>query len=271
MNKLTYSLVLSLGACSGGGLDVGSDADNLNAVSSGGSGGTGSEPADAPIPDWSTVGACPTTGVPQPAFVGTWEGAIEDFNLQPIVKLRLAVSAATTDGVCGTLTWAYDRTPPLPLTDPDQSGEAYGIGGGPGTILQDGTAYRLVAGAARDTTLHVSIDAYEAWQGYCEMQEDLHFDTGRNAWSCIEPFSVMHVDQGSDTCTLSTSHGSADYPIKQCAACAFSICSCNATACAANTGPTHDYDLALSAGSNGPVLSSGPLSANQAIHLERVP
>src|SRR5690348_13962881 len=185
MNKTSLVLVFALVGCVGQELDVGSDNGGLNDASTGGSGsGSGSGGtsgnndalhADDPIPNWAALGTCPTTGEPQPALVGTWEGALEDFYLDPVVPIRLVITQATTAGVCGTLTWGVGRTPPLPLTDPEQSGREYGLGGSPGYIMHDGTDYKILAGAARDGVLRISVSALEPWNDYCQEQHELSY------------------------------------------------------------------------------------------------
>lgn len=129
--KTSYVLVLplALSACSGDALDVGQDS--LTTIGTGGSGGTGgsvdtagsggtggSSTTGAPLPDWTDLGECPTTGLDAPQFVGVWEGALEDLSLQPVVPLRLVITKATSDGVCGAVSWGTTTPPRFPSRIP---------------------------------------------------------------------------------------------------------------------------------------------------------
>jgi hypothetical protein len=275
MRKKTYILFLSLIACSGEALDVGED-ENAASGGTGGTGGVAQEAAAvAPLPDWTPVGICPATGVDQPQFVGTWEGAVEDFYFNPITPLRLVITKATSNGICGNLSWDTAKTPPLPLTDPAQSGRDFGHGGGSGQPIP-GLTYTLTQGAARDTDMHLLIAGYEHWQGFCEMQTELHYTPGVQAYTCLEPnngmgFSAPESPDG-DVCTVfSTRHGNVELPLKQCVGCAFSICKCNAETCTANADPTFDLNLELDQTLDGEdiLVTSGGSIGGQSIRLER--
>lgn len=272
--KAAYILTLSLFACSGAALDVGQDG--LPSIGTGGTGGTGgSSMSGAPIPDWTDVGACPTTGVDAPQFVGTWEGAVEDFDFQPVVPLRLVITQATSEGVCGKISWGTTTPPPLPLTHPEQSGAAYGFGGATGAPVP-GLTYTIYDGAARDSTLRFEVPAFEHWQGFCEMQTNPLYNPRLDRYSCTEPYTQMtfeREDDGGlgDTCVIHTSHGAVELPLKQCNC--ESVCECNAEGCAAIIEYPITFDLTLGRSASDEeilVSAQNPLVV-QSIRLTRVP
>jgi hypothetical protein len=290
MMKTSYILVLplALSACSGDALDVGQDS--LTTIGTGGSSGTGgsggtagrshtagsggtagSSTTGAPLPDWTDLGECPTTGLDAPQFIGTWEGAVEDLSLQPVVPLRLVITKATSDGVCGAVSWGTTTTPPLPLTDPEQSGAAYGFGGSTGAPVP-GLDYTVHRGAARDSSLRFAVPAFEHWQAFCEAQSEPHHDPDSGGYTCTEPYTNMtYAGEGSDTCAIATAQGSIVLPLKQCN-CEL-VCACNGDGCAAIIDQPIDFDLALDRSSGGEdILVSGRTpSAIQSIRLTRVP
>jgi hypothetical protein len=281
MLKTTQLLALTLVACSGDALDVGQDV--LPTVSGGtgasagtgaGTGGGGSSGTGSPLPDWTDLGACPTTGVEAPELVGTWEGAVEDFNFDPVVPLRLVITQATSDGVCGQLSWDTAATVPLPLTDPAQSGSDYGLGGA-SNFPVPGLTYTIVRGTARDGVLRFEVPAFEHWRGFCEVQEP-HFSPSLRAYSCIEPYSRMTFSQNEDgnpgdLCSIHTSQGWLDLPLKHCG-CEYT-CTCNAEGCTAILENSISFDLVLDRNAGGQdVLVSGEAPmAVQSVRVARLP
>jgi len=273
MKKFSVALALSVIACVGEELDVGSDT--------GGAGGAPSaaqqQAATLQLPSWATVGACPTTGEPAPQFVGTWEGAVEDFFLNPLTPLRLVVTQATSTGICGTLAWGTDSPPPLPLTDPAQTGREFGYGGGTGFPVE-GLTYTIVMGAGRDETLRFSISDAEPWQGFCAMQDTFYYYPNLQSYTCLPPYVNLGINQDSDVCTLypssTSSDGATTLPLKQCAGCdgPWGPCVCNAEACAANPQPSSEFALVLGStlDGNDVLATNSELLGQQAIHLERV-
>jgi hypothetical protein len=278
MKRNLLVLVLGVLACSGETLDVGEDDSPV--VGSGGTGGGDSarqQAAVAELPDWSSVGACPTTGEDAPQFVGTWDGATEDYDLKPITKVKMVIVKATTDGVCGTISWGTDSPPPTPLTDPAQTGQAWGFGGASGFPVA-GLTYTISSGVARDRTLRVDAPASEPWQDFCAMQEEFHYYPHAYAYSCMEPYSELSIPlsvPGSgadgDECTLRTSHGNVVLPLKQCAGCdTLGFCACNASACAADPEKAFSFDLTLDRTLDGVDLLTES-AGYQNLRLERVP
>jgi hypothetical protein len=270
MKKTSLALLTLLLACSGEALDVGGDQDP--SPGSGGSGGAQEAAAVRPLPSWTGVGTCPTTGDDAPQFVGTWEGALEDYDLNPITPLRLVITKATSDGVCGTLSWGTDSPAPIPLTEPEQKGEMWGIGGSTAALVE-GLTYTISRGAARDTTLRFGAAAYEHWQGFCEMQTDPEYFPGAQAYLCMPQYTTIHFEIGDDECTLGLAGGGHQtLPIKQCAGCDFNVCMCNAEACVADPERTNDFDLLLEQSIDGKdlLVSSMKELGLHAVHLERV-
>jgi hypothetical protein len=276
MKRTSLVLVLSVLACSGEALDVGEDDSPV--LATGGTGGSSAQEAVAELPDWSTVGACPTTGEEAPQFMGTWEGATEDYEFNPITKVRMVITRATTDGVCGTIAWGTDTPAPLPLTDPAQTGGEFGVGGA-ANFPVPGLIYTISRGVARDRTLRVAAPATEPWRDFCAMQEDIYY-VANKGYSCVEPYSTMEfstdptgVRANGDSCTLQTSHGNVTFPLKQCAACAWPLqCVCNAEACAADPQKTFDFDLTLDRTLDGvDVLTAAPSGPVQNLRFERAP
>jgi hypothetical protein len=273
MKRTSLVLVLSVLACSGEALDVGEDGSPV--LANGGTGGSSAQEAVAELPDWSTVGACPTTGEEAPQFMGTWVGATEDFEFNPITAVRLTITTATTDGVCGTIAWGTDSPSPLPLTDPAQTGKEFGFGGA-ANFPVPGVTYRISRGVARDRTLRIAAPASEPWRDFCAAQGDLHYFPGIQRYSCMEPYQELSgpsaypgMGANGDSCTLSTSHGDVVLPLKQCTGCDWpSLCVCNAEACAADPQKTFDFELMLE---GVDVLTASPSGAAQNLRLERAP
>jgi hypothetical protein len=229
-------------------------------------GGTGSTASGPELPDWSSLRSCSVTGDSIEAYVGIWDGGIEDFFLNSFTRIRLEITAASLDGVCGTLTWGFGTDPPPALTDPNETGAEYGFGGYPGVKLHEGVTYTILDGAARDDTLRVGITQAEVWIDFCEMQERTYYYGG--AWNCIEPHSIVELpSEGGTTCTIATSHGDATHPIKVCSGCAFSSCTCNSAACTASGDQRTLFDFSLE-GASSDVLTM-PWGVEQQIRLTR--
>jgi hypothetical protein len=280
MKRTSLVLVLSVLACSGEALDVGEDgAPVLGGGGTGGGTSAQEAAAVAELPDWSTVGACPTTGEAAPQFTGTWVGATEDFEFNPITAVRMTITKATTDGVCGTIAWGSDSPPQLPLTDPAQTGRDFGIGGAANSPTP-GVTYRISAGGARDWTLRVRAPVSEPFRALCASQEDLYYFPKMQGYSCVEPYSTIsyptaHPGMGADgdTCTLHTSHGAVVLPLKQCTACTWwPRCKCNADTCEADPNMEFSLDFTLDRTFDGvDVLTASPSGAAQNLRLERAP
>jgi hypothetical protein len=299
--KKAIVLTLLLVGCSGEQLDVGDNGASNN-VESGGSGGAGATggsgagatggtgavggaglggtggsaalPSGPELPDWSSVGACPD-GETLSAFVGTWEGALEDFFLNPLVPLRLTIDDATLDGACGTFTWGVGSPPPPSLTDPNNRGEEFSSGGQTGYGLRDGFTYTILDGAARDETLRVGVTEAEYADDYCASQEEVFYDSRSGQWQCIPPWQSMAW--GPDTpgdCTVYPVEGnSISYDMKRCAACGgagIGFCSCNSTGCAAPATATQLFDFTLERSSTGDRLVMPWESGDRTITLMRV-
>jgi len=263
MRRKLCVLALLLIACSGETLDVGNDTEGAGSTT--GAGGSGSTVSGPELPDWPSVESCPVTGESNPAYVGIWDGAVEDFFLNPLTRVRLEITRASLDGVCGSLTWGFGTDPPRPLTDPNESGTTYGQGGYPGTDLHEGVTYTILQGAAREDMLRIRISQAEVWRDFCEAQEQTYYAGG--GWQCIEPYSTMAIDHDASTCTISTPHGPVTHAIKVCSGCGFLACTCNSSGCTANPDFETSFDFSLEGG-NGDVLTV-PWSAEQAIRLTR--
>jgi hypothetical protein len=280
MKRTSLVLALVLLACSGEALDVGEDDSPV--MASGGTGGGSAQepPAMLDLPDWSSLGACPTTGEEAPHFAGTWEGAIDDQQLDPIAKIRMVITHATTDGVCGTISWGTDSPPPLPVTDPAQTGQVFGFGGG-ANFPVPGLTYTIIRGVARDRVLRVGASTAEAWRDFCAMQEDIRYFPTAQTYSCMPPYQNVAYPSGypgetdeGDTCTLSTSHGIVVLPLKQCTACdPVGLCVCNAGACGANPDRGFGLDFTLDRSIDGVdlLVSGTDYGGIPNVRLERVP
>jgi hypothetical protein len=195
------------------------------------------------------------------SLLGTWQGDIEDFYLQPIMPLRLEIDAASAHGLCGTVTWG-DVDPPAEPTDPKAaypSAEFFantGFGGGPNLLpAVQGFSYAIAQGAVRDRTVRFSTASLEPWRAWCELQKS-------------------YLSQGAWQCTPSYCAG--EHASFQCNVCSptFPLCQCDAAGCTANQAYSTPFDLTLSQRGDeltGPYSSeSSPQTSAVAFYLKHV-
>jgi hypothetical protein len=250
-------------ACAGDALDVGNDGSGGSSSGSGGSTAAPSPtlqpPPGAPLPDWDTLRACPE-GDPDSPFVGSWEGAAEDFDFDAKLRLRLVIESASADGVCGHLIWGDETSAPPPATDPAGTyppgapADYYLLTNGP--LVIEGVRYTVLGGGARDGTLRFHTARHEPFVGYCELQSSL-YEWDRERWQCL-PDTARGIEMNSVTqeCKVLAKTSTITTSITQCVACLDSLCACNDSGCTANTSSTQDFDFTLEDSEDGDVLTA---------------
>jgi hypothetical protein len=230
-----------------------------------GVGGTRSPSIDEQ--NWPTL---PTSDTDESlkGLVGTWEGDVEDFYLQPVEHLRVEITGATDHSLSGTVTWGTDAPPPPP-TDPDApypSAETsplqLGRGGSPGAGQEpvEGFPYTIRQGAARSGTVRFSTWKNEPWRGWCALQPVFMPDAGQ--YSCSPSNGFSWSSDAPDVCMVSAADGTTQsYPYPRCLC--FQLCLCDAEGCTSQPQEPRDFDLTLNA--MGDVLS-GPFTGSYQDH-----
>jgi len=261
MRKRALGLTVLLLACSAEQLDVGDDPANRggNGGASPAGGTSGATPSSAPsepLPVWTSQGECQT----DPEFadlLGTWQGQLENFQLEPVKTVRMVLNGVSAHGVCGSIT--YGDGPPLaPATDPDGLFPAAGFWTEllPTASNQpvDGFTYTIDGGAIRDQTLHLSTQKLEPWRSWCELQQSYPSSHG---WLCMPDFGGPGTFS-SDPNGVCEAEGQT-YTSFKCFACGFTftpLCTCNAEACTAGHGNPNQIALTLS---DDATLLTGPV------------
>jgi hypothetical protein len=256
MQRRIVSILLGFlaAACGGSELDVGSDG------SSGGTGGTQSDPPPGqPLPDWPALRDCAPGGEDSP-FVGTWDGAQEDFYFMPILRVRVVITSASEGRVCGHVMVGEDGSAPPPATDPKAEyppgadEEFFGWLDGRVPPI-DGVKYTILFGGARDEVLRFQATWAEAYEGYCMLQTP-HYGFRTERWQCLpEQTGSLSLTNSRQECAVTTSSGRLTTSITQCMGCVNGLCQCNATGCTANASPQQGFSLTLAESSDGPVLT----------------
>ncbi len=242
-------------ACGGESLNVGNDVANQSLVptlgaggggglSAGGAGSTGGSGQNAP-----PLGCRTDPGYS--AVVGTWDGDLEDDSPRPVEHIRIVISGANFDGLCGTLTWG-EKTPFPPADDPNALYPSadywtpFGYGGSPAQFLPpvEGFPYTLTGNAARLPNVQLSVVQSEPWTSWCQLQTPvLVNDESRpatNGWACA------HVGSECDA----SPNISADEAF-MCGACEATgpLCTCSSASCYVVKDSKQAFILTLSADS----------------------
>jgi hypothetical protein len=261
------AMVVLAGAvsCSGDTLDVGSDGSGSGG-GSGGSGGSTTAPSPTaqqtpgvPLPDWETLRAC-AAGNPDSPFVGSWEGAAEDFDFDVKLRIRLVIESASADGVCGHLIWGDETAAPPPATDPTADyppGAPVDYDLRYGRPVFEGFRYSVLGGGARDRTLRFHTPRHEPFVGYCELQSPL-YEQSRGRWQCLpEAAQGLVMMNSTQECKIFTNSTTITTSITQCVACLDGMCACNESGCTADATASQDFDFTLEDSEEGDVLT-GP-------------
>ena len=229
----------------GGAVDAAGGTDSTPRTGGGGSGGyatggTGGLPSTGIEPTWPEPDGC-TSDTAGDALVGTWEGALEDFYLQPIVSAHLVINGASERGICGTFTWG-DGPPLATPTDPSApypSLEFWESGSKvPGF---EGYPYTLQQGAAQSGLIRFSLDTLEGYQPWCPIQDVFAVDGG---YACM-PSPIWSAD--GEACKVELADGSTQtFSVYQCTC--STLCDCNENGCFARQGEPYRYELSVADG-----------------------
>jgi hypothetical protein len=309
MKKSGLAIFSLLVACSGTDLDVGHDAPQPLIYEGGGTGGSAGSgmPVQGGNPGASDPGSPVQGGSPGTsestlpmlpaqsgcrtdpalaALVGTWDGDVEDFFLASVVHARLVIAGASSDGICGSITYGTSAALP-PADDPDApyppseyaASNIDGCSGpfAPYECVIEGFPYTIAQGGARLPTVRLETIHDEPWQSWCELQTP----SPNAVWSCIDrPDGQLMISIGanepSEPCTISSSSGSDTYTSFKCVACGVSpsipaLCVCDGSSCGAAQNDKSQYDLALS--DDGKSLSGAfPTTTGEqlTLHVTRV-
>lgn len=205
-----------------------------------GVGGSGGLPFTGEEPTWPAPDGCESDAAGE-ALVGTWEGALEDFYLQPLLSVRLVINGASERGICGTVTWG--DAPEPTATDPAApypSQEAWEMGSVSGSV--EGYPYTVLQGAAQSGLVRFALDAREGYRPWCAVQEPYALDDG---YACL-PGRVWESD-ASGFCQVERPDGEVQlFSSSQCAC--LNLCDCNESGCFAQAGDVYQYDLTLADG-----------------------
>ncbi len=248
-------------ACSGQGLDVGSNRDPANLGGKGGSGGSGgsagAQTNQVPLPTWPDAGACAMPG--NLPIAGVWEGRMPAIsNLLPDdTPVRVTIGGTLETGPCGNVVYGEGSTPP-PATDPearypsaefDYPGplfigpESDGFGGGPSQWgPMPGNPYSILEASTESSRVQFKTALNELWKGWCVLQTPLEAGVPDTNYACAYNGGRM----GSDVCFHNNPKTGLGEPIGcfKFSACQGNlICTCNANECAANEGYSTDFDL----------------------------
>lgn len=235
-----------LAACEGTSLKVGaSDAGGSGPATlpdgwggfgpvTGGGGGSG---PFTTLPEWPAPSDCvPSSDL---ELVGTWEGAIRDFEVRTIVPLRLQIlGASEPGGVCGTLRWG-DGPPPPPPRHPDANwpeDASFDPDSRDGDYFYDGATYTLTEGVVIGSSLRFVITTSELWKDWCALQTPYPYPYPNPPnYHCVPPANDYEYSPDAGTCRILLDDEPArEVGIAKCSLCGPSrVCICSRDACTA--------------------------------------
>jgi hypothetical protein len=255
---LRYAAAGFLVGCAGKAVDVGSDHSSI--TEDGGPGG------------WPTLAACKSGD--QLPIVGTWAGYMEMANLPSRSDaVKLVISAANAEHVCGTITFGTGTPPPVP-TDPD-NGNIPGFGdGGPisdyGSYLIDGFPLTILNAKASLPRLQFETNGSQFWKPWCERQTPYLRAGSTDEWHCVPLDANGSVTYTPATgCLLGTLDNGTPVNCAKANLCGGAgACSCSATGCTVSgLGGGMQFDLRVT----GNEIHGPGLNSHADMHLTRVP
>jgi len=226
---------------------------------------------------WGPPPVCDTDESLQ-GLVGIWEGAVEDFYLQPVLQIRIEITGVTDHSLCGSVVWGTKAAPPPP-TDPDAPYPSadtfppgsFGGGGTPGNSAKpiEGFPYTIWQGAARSGTVRFSTWRNEPWRGWCALQPVYALDAGN--YACVPGNGYGWSSDMPDVCRVTYTDGTEELlPVMRCSC--SQLCSCGASGCTSHNQEPTDFDLTLSASGDvlsGPYTGGYPAQSGAAYRLTR--
>lgn len=283
-NAVFGALLLTIG-CSGRVIDVGAAGSGGSITSSVGGGAGLSEAAgganndgmantcqvNTPLPVWPNVEDCQTdSNLP---IIGSWHGYVGNQDA-PWDAMTLEIHSASVDGgVCGTLTIGEGNPP-----TPDRAHGYY-----PGTVQSDtvltpypvpGFKLTLFDGTTDGKRVRFSVRLAEAWREWCQLQTSYAVGSDGSVCRCLPGNGATYNPDG--TCELSGGARPTSAfdcgTVQLCVGPPFSVCSCSAAGCEADTGSgSVDFDLRFV--DDNDVEGSGTASnfVNAAVFFSRAP
>ncbi len=192
---------------------------------------------------------------PQPqaaTLVGTWTGYVENHVFDDLSD-RVELTVVTESGgvVSGKIRFGEHALYPPP-TDPDagyppgyaSSWESLSV-----SHPYSGFEFTLVDGTFEDGRLRFSVNRYEIWTAWCDLQTPV-FDDFNQSYMCVPNWGSAGGDAG---CSQPDPETGTYVPVDcvKLQLCESRVCECTAADCAIETGPNLPFDLAvdLTAGS----------------------